>query len=222
MAERKTSFAQDEYYHLYNRGVEKRIIFQDEQDYKHFLHLLYICNTERSLTLRDIGKDFDRGVPIVSIGAYCLMPNHFHILIKEKKEGGISTYMRKLLTAYAMYFNKKNKRTGKLFESAFKSSHIEDDRYLRYIYSYIHLNPAKLIDKSWKEKKGAHADVLLKYISSYPYSSFPEYLSGIPEVLHPTDFPRYFNTIKDHTKELFSWLSYGAENTPIGNSYGFD
>ena len=120
MALRKQDFEIDEYYHLYNRGTEKRIIFLDEQDYKHFLFLMYICNTQKSIVLREIDELFDRGEAIIEIGAYCLMPNHFHILVREKIENGISTYMRKLLTAYSMYFNKKYKRSGKLYEGVFK------------------------------------------------------------------------------------------------------
>ncbi len=105
MALRKQQFSVGEYYHLYDRGVEKRKIFQSTQDYKHFIFLMYICNTEKSIVLRDIGKKFNRGETIVDIGAYCLMPNHFHILIKEKIDGGISMYMRKLMTSFSMYFN---------------------------------------------------------------------------------------------------------------------
>src|SRR3989344_9515860 len=103
MSLRKQSFDIDEFYHLYNRGTDKRTIFLDKQDYEHFLFLMYICNTFKSIELRNIGRNFDRGEGIVSIGAYCLMPNHFHILVREKIEGGISKYMLKLMTAYSMY-----------------------------------------------------------------------------------------------------------------------
>ena len=115
MAYRKQNFAVGENYHLYNRGIEKRIIFLDKQYYEHFSLLMYLCNSSRSITLRDIGERFDRGETIVNIGAYCLMPNHFHILVQEKVKNGISLYMKKLLTGYAMYFNKKYERTGRLF-----------------------------------------------------------------------------------------------------------
>ncbi|MBI4156051.1 MAG: transposase, partial [Candidatus Zambryskibacteria bacterium] len=153
MSLRKQSFAHGEFYHLYNRGTEKRIIFLEEKDYEHFLFLMYICNTSKNIELRNIGENFDRGEPIVDIGAYCLMPNHFHILVYEREEGGISKYMLKLLTSYSMYFNKKYDRTGKLYEGVFKSIHAGSDQYLKYLYSYIHLNPAKLKDKNWKEVK---------------------------------------------------------------------
>lgn len=207
MATRRDALIIGEYYHLYDRGVEKRKIFQCADDYRHFIFLMYICNTEKSIVLRDIDKDFDRGETIVDIGAYCLMPNHFHILLKEKTEGGISNYMLKLLTAYSMYFNKKYKRTGRLFESVFKSSHVDNDRYLKYLYSYIHLNPAKLIDKNWRENSDKNRKVLLEFIFSYKYSSLNHYLNpGNNKILEPEQFPAYFLRPEDHRKELFEWL----------------
>ena len=206
MSERKQSFVLGEFYHLYNRGVEKRKIFLDKQDYKHFLRLMYLCNSERSITLRDIGEHFDRGDTIVEVGSYCLMPNHFHILIREKMERGISTYMRKLMTAYSMYFNKKYKRTGTLYENTFKSTHCNKDQYLKYMYAYIHLNPAKLIDKNWRINKNRDVKKLTEYAFSYPYSSLYEYL-GHNYIIDPANFPTYFLTPEDHKKDLFEWLT---------------
>ena len=208
---RKQAFAIDEYYHLYNRGVEKGLIFKSVQDYRHFIFLMYICNTEKSIVLRDIGKHFDRGETIIDVGAYCLMPNHFHILAREKIEDGISTYMRKLLTSYSMYFNKRYKRSGRLFENVFKSNLAMDDRYLKYLYSYIHLNPAKLVNKDWRNqtKIEMSRDKLLQYLSSYPYSSLMEYLGDFDSgILNPIRFPGYFLKPKDHKKELFEWLDF--------------
>ena len=100
MALRREPFAVEEYYHLYSRGVDKRKIFLNAQDYRKFQFLMYVCNSEKSIVLRNIGKNFDRGRTIVDVGAFCLMPNHFHILVREKIENGISLYMRKLLTGY--------------------------------------------------------------------------------------------------------------------------
>ncbi len=213
MALRKQSFAINEYYHLYNRGTEKRIIFLDKQDYQHFLFLMYICNTEKSIALRNVGEFFDRKETIVDIGTFCLMPNHFHILVREKIENGISVYMRKLLTGYSMYFNKKYKRTGKLYEGVFKSTHLDTDNYLKYLYSYIHLNPAKLIDKNWKEKRTKSVSELLKYIFEYPYSSIKEYNENKFKILNPLQFPAYFKIPDDHKKELFEWLSFNDDAT---------
>lgn len=208
MALRKQSFAEGEYYHLYNRGTEKRTIFLDEQDYNHFLFLMYICNTSKSIESRNVDESFDREETKVDIGVFCLMPNHFHILVREKTEKGISTYMRKLLTAYSMYFNKKYKRTGKLYEGVFKSIHASNDRYLKYLYSYIHLNPAKLIDKDWKNGRNKNAGRLLEYVFSYPYSSLGEYAEGKFKITNPLVFPVYFKKPTDHKKELLDWLSF--------------
>lgn len=213
MAYRNTPFAESEYYHVYNRGVEKRIIFLDEEDYRHFLYLMYLCNSERSITLRDVGMAFERGKHIVAIGAYCLMPNHFHILIKQVDEGGISNFMKKLLTAYSMYFNRKYKRTGHLFEGVFKSRHVSSDQYLKYLYAYIHLNPAKKIDKNWKEKRTRSKKELLAYVVNSPHSSLAEYLVSpkrifSKNILAPAEFPSYFSRPRDHLEELFDWLNF--------------
>ena len=169
---------------------------------------MYVCNTKKSIELRNIGKDFDRGETIIDIGAYCLMPNHFHILVREKTDGGISKYMLKLMTSYSMYFNKKYKRTGKLYEGVFKSTHASSDRYLKYLYSYIHLNPAKLIDKNWKENKGRNITKLLEYVFSFQYSSIKEYVAEKFIILNPSVFPEYFKKPVDHKRELFEWLSF--------------
>lgn len=210
MSTRKQSFSVDEYYHLYSRGVDKRTIFSDKEDYEYFLFLLYVCNTEKSIVIRDLSSSFDRGQQIVDIGAYCLMPNHFHLLIREKVENGISKFMLKVLTAYSMHYNSKYKRTGRLYESTFKSSHINSDRYLKYVYSYIHLNPAKLIDKNWKEIRTKSISELLKFVFDYPYSSIREIgsSSNRGEILNLNSFPSYFSKPQDNKLELFEWLSF--------------
>ncbi len=212
MATRKISFITGEYYHLYTRGVEKRVIFLDMRDYEYFLYLMYLCNTKRPIRIKSLDEKFEKGEPIIDIGAYCLMPNHIHILVHEKIEKGISTYMLKLLTAYSMYFNLKYKRIGRLYESTFKSSHVDnDDRYLKYLYAYIHLNPAKLIDKNWKENPTKSSEKLLQFVFDYKYSSLQEYLKTVVtskrKIINGNVFPAYFRTPMDHKKELLEWLS---------------
>jgi len=208
MALRKQVFAQGEFYHLYNRGTEKRVIFQSEKDYLHFLFLMYVCNTTKSIELRNLNENFDRGETIVDIGAYCLMPNHFHILIRERIDNGISKYMLKLMTAYTMYFNKKYSRTGKLYEGTFKSTHVNTDNYLKYLYSYVHLNPAKLIDKNWRQNNQRNRNKLFNYSLSYIYSSIGEYVEQKFRILDPSNFPLYFRKPINHKKELFEWLNH--------------
>ena len=131
-------FAPNEYYHIYNRGTEKRKIFTTEADYLRFISLLYLCNTPESLHRSDYSQasldqllSLKRGKTLVAIGAYCLMPNHFHILMHEHTESGISTFMQKLITAYTMYFNRKYDRSGALFQGRFKAERVKQDNHLK-------------------------------------------------------------------------------------------
>ena len=156
MSIRKVSFVFGEYYHIYNRGNSKQKIFHEKEDYLYFIKLLYILNQKNKKQLRDYTHDVfisrENCDPLVAIGAYVLMPNHFHILITPTEDGSVSKFMQKISTGYVMYYNQKYKRSGSLFEGKFKSQHANNDRYLKYLFSYIHLNPIKLIDKNWKEK----------------------------------------------------------------------
>ena len=145
MSIRKVNFVPGEYYHIYNRGNSKQKIYFDEHDYQRFVDLLYAVNTEDRFNFSDSIKGisvYERITKdkLVSIGAYCLMPNHFHILVTPLSEDGLSKFMQKLSTAYAMYFNKKNIRTGSIFEGKFKAEHLNNDIYLKYIFSYIHMS----------------------------------------------------------------------------------
>ncbi len=219
MAERSVPFAFDEYYHIYNRGNSKQIIYKNDADRKRFMQLLYLSNGTKSFKVRELGKqdlyDVDMGNKLVAIGAYCLMPNHFHILLKPVAEGGISLFMKKLSTGYSMYFNKKYDRTGGLFEGKFKSQHVNENRYLKYLFSYIHLNPVKLIQPDWKEKGISDAESAFEYVSKFNYSSLKDYLGvnrNENKVLNKGDFPDYFSgDFKEQKTELFEWLNYQNE-----------
>lgn len=217
MGIRLVPLAPAEFFHVYNRGTDKRQIFFDTTDYERFLELLYLCNTTNAINVRDVRGvydsvyDYERGSTLVSIGAYCLMPNHFHILLTTAVEGGISLFLRKVSTAYSMYFNKRYERSGALFQGKFKSQHVDSDEYLKYIYSYIHLNPIKLIDASWKEEGSRDAAKSLKFAASFQYSSLSDYLGADRKegkVLDKTPFPEYFLTHRDTANELFDWLTY--------------
>lgn len=103
------------------------------------------------------------------------MPNHFHILLKEIDNGDITKFMRKLGTAYTMYFNTKNERVGNLFVKPFRSKHVGDDLYFKQVAKYIHLNPAELFESGWKNGRVKNLPLLKKKLESYLYSSFPDY-----------------------------------------------
>ncbi|KKR01432.1 hypothetical protein A2W67_02180 [Candidatus Nomurabacteria bacterium RIFCSPLOWO2_02_40_28] len=219
MSIRKVNLVNGEYYHVYNRGNSKQKIFHDNEDYFRFISLMYACNSVNNFRIFTLAKeespyDFERGKQIVSIGSYCLMPNHFHILITQTEERGISKFIQKLTTAYVMYYNKKYKRTGGLFEGKFKSEHLNNDRYLKYLFSYIHLNPIKLIQKDWKEVGIRNKKEALGYLQSYKYSSYLDFLEIKRiqnKLLNIETFPEYFPNKKSFQKEIFEWLSYNNE-----------
>jgi putative transposase len=118
--------------------------------------------------------------------------------------------MQKLLTAYSQYFNKKYERTGTLFSSRFKASHAESDEYLKYLFSYIHLNPVKLIKPDWKEN-GVDPEMCRKFINSYKFSSHPDYDGVVREerlILNREYFPDYFSTTEMYWSNLSDWINY--------------
>ena len=220
MSIRKKAFVSEEYYHIYNRGNSKQKIFHDQEDYFRFISLLYACNSENNFRIYALNKeespyDFERGILLVDIGAYCLMPNHFHILITQTEEGDISKFMQKLTTAYVMYYNKKYERTGSLFEGKFKSEHLDSDNYLKYIFSYIHLNPLKMIDKDWKEKGIRNKKEALDYLAQYKYSSYIDYMGNERiqnKILNRKSFPNYFPIQKEFSREIFEWISFNEND----------
>lgn len=212
---RKFSFAIDEYYHIYNRGTDKRTVFLDEEDWQRFSALLYLCNSERNIVFRDIpiglAYGYERGETLVDIGAYCLMPNHFHMLLREKVQSGISLFMQKFSTAYSMYFNIKYERSGGLFEGPFRAKHADSDNYLKYLFSYIHLNPVKIIDPEWKENGINHREKAKQYLAGYLYSSYLDYMGTEREenkILNKEAFPQYFENIKEFGQSIDEWVAF--------------
>lgn len=140
MSRRNHTFAVEEYYHCYNRGTDKRVVFADKQDFAYFLTSMDSYNSKDAL-----GKLRLYPVPhvddqIVEIVAYCLLPNHFHLLLRERVEGGISKFMQRVGIGYTLYFNEKNERSGALFQGAFKSKTIDTDQDLRQVTAYVTYN----------------------------------------------------------------------------------
>lgn len=216
--ERKFTFAVGEYYHVYNRGVEKRDVFNDDADRLRFQRMLHIANSDKAVVYKLIQRSpldkIETGEKLTAIGAYCLMPNHFHILVKEIVEGGISKFMEKLTTGYSKYFNKKHNHLGMVFQGRFKAQHVDNDEYLKYLFAYIHLNPVKLIEPTWKEteivdKKNAEA-----YLARHKYSSYADYMGSNREeklILSKKEFPEYFVDAHDFSAYVADWLNYIEE-----------
>jgi len=180
---RNTIFSNGEYYHVYNRGTEKRKVFNLIADYRRFVEGIQKFNSRLS-----VGHLINNGVSIakpdsadaiVEMVAYCLMPNHFHFLLRQISDGGISKFIHKLSTGYTMYFNKRYERTGGLFQGTFKSKHIGDDAYLLHLSRYIHLNALELAAIDTIDKKRAN-----DHLKNYCWTSYREYIDdGLPEYL---------------------------------------
>lgn len=194
-------FVENGIYHVYNRGVEKRDIFLDDQDYRVFLHLLKFYLSPLSINIKHPLSNLPnytliRPRPLANLGgkvdlfAYCLMPNHFHLLIKQSTINGMTQLLRRLITTYSMYFNKRYKRVGYLFQGRYKAALIIEDSYLLHLSRYIHLNPAELIRSN---------------LVSYPYSSYAYYL-GIKKApwIKPDFILSYFENSKDTQIALLS------------------
>jgi putative transposase len=222
--QRKIVLSVGEFYHVYNRGVEKRRVFLTKKDHGRFQRLLFLANGTAPLKfdrVKDLQlKDIDRGTPLVAIGAYVMMPNHFHILLKEIRQGGISLFMEKLTTAYAAYFNKRNDRVGSLFQGTYKAQHADTDEYLKYLFAYIHLNPIKLIELQWKEEGIKDQDKAREFLVGYKYSSYIDY-AGIEReesrvLAEDKDaFPEYFLVGRDFEDFINDWLSYREESESV-------
>lgn len=178
---RNLRFGVDERYHCYSRGIDKRTVFIDEHDATRFVELLYLANDIASLRREDIRLEnhvfsHSRKEPVVAVEAYVLMPNHYHLILREIVEGGISTFMQKLGTAYTMYFNAKYQRSGNLFVKPFRAKYVADDRYFQHLVRYIHLNPAELFEHFFKEGRVLDTGALEQSLLEYKYSSLIDYL----------------------------------------------
>lgn len=165
---RKTEFANGEYYHIYNRGVDKREVFLDKKDYIRFLETIRFVNNQKTYfglsdykkrdNVRPLGSDNSdpKGQvgqinDLVDLVCYCLNPNHFHFILKQKVEDGISFFMGKLGNSYTKYFNTKNSRSGSLFQGPFKSIHINSNEYLLLLSVYVNANHEihGFLEKDW-------------------------------------------------------------------------
>ncbi|MBI4121327.1 MAG: transposase [Parcubacteria group bacterium] len=214
------SFQVGNFYHIHNRGADNRSIFTEPVDYERFTALLYAANDTAPLDMtrfleerrpRPDAFSTPRSEQLVNIGAYSLMPNHFHLLLHEEKAGGISAFMHKLKTAYVMYFNARNRRRGTLFEGRFRGRHILEDKDLERIFAFIHLNPIRLIDPTWESEGIRDIEHAKDFIDRYPHSSYQDYIG----VSRPQSsilnrnlelWRDTFNKFTDFRDFLASWL----------------
>lgn len=205
---RTISFADGEYYHLLNRGINKNDIFQDKNDYNRFLFSILHFQSSRTIAnVAECVKSYNRkgkfavepdivkevlSVRIVELVAFTLMPNHFHLLVKQTKPHGISAYMQKLLNSYTKYFNTKYDRNGHILQGPFKAIYVEDNNQLLYLSAYIHKNQQEL--REWKNRE-----------IEYPWSSYCDYKNNRWGNFLKTDIILgQFNNFGDYRKYIES------------------
>ncbi len=196
------TYVENGYYHIYSRGVEKREIFLSEQDCVVFLHYLklYLSPVEELMLLIQPGLRIQRFIPLnlsaeIDLLSFALMPNHIHLQIKQHTKDGIIKLMRRLLTSYVMYFNKRYDRVGSLFQGTYKAVFIEQDAYLLHLSRYIHLNPINL----------KTSDINFIDFSTYPYYLGERRASWVK----PQEILSYFKTTQKHDyKDVPSYQSF--------------
>ena len=183
-----------ELFHVLNRGVEKRDIFLDDRDRFRFTHglALFNTNTAANNTTYFIDNAYNDFVnryekPIVDIHGWCLMRNHYHLLLSAKVDGGITKFIRKLNVGYANYFNARYKHEGSLFQGRTKKILINSDAHFLHILNYIHLNPLDYVSgaREWRKRSLTNTEAAIKQLSTYRWSSYSDYCDrkNFPSIL---------------------------------------
>lgn len=209
---RYKTYVDNSYYHVYNRGVEKRIIFQDPQDYKVFLSYLqfYLTDPLRGPSPKYFAsQQLTNHLGKIHLIAYCLMPNHFHLLIKQIDRDSMTKFIRALCTRYSIYFNKRYQRVGSLFQGRYKAVMVDNDMQFLYLTKYIHRNPLDL--------PGYQPSNL----PEYPYSSYRNFMGVIHQSwVDPSDI--IYRYSKNNTRNTYQYFveefkELSTEIETIGN-----
>ena len=210
---RRVILAEGQVYHIFNRGIEKRTIFTTKWEYQRALEiikyyrfsnlpfrlsqLLKLAKDEREQVLSEINKKNDKLVEIIS---FCLMPNHFHLILRQLQSDGIKKIISNFTNSYTKYFNTKHERVGPLFEGIFKAVLVESDEQLIHLSRYIHLNPVSSFLIPNEE------------LENYIWSSLPEYLENIDDGICSKDTVlSLFPSIESYHKFILDQISYAQE-----------
>lgn len=209
---RKVVFRNDEIYHVFNRGLDRRSIFTDKNEFERIQKLIkFYRHKDIPIRFSQVNhqpieikermlKNLYKSERIIDILAYCIMPNHFHFLLKQTDDKGISTFIANIANAYTKYFNTKHKRTGNLFEGVFKAVHIETEEQLIHVSRYIHLNPV------------ASSIIPDRELENYRWSSYPEYLSLSKEEISQKELIlSMFKSVRDYREFVNDQIDYAKQ-----------
>lgn len=221
-------------YHVFNRGVEKRKIFLKNQDYSRFILALEFFNRVDSyldiwnliapkggpgpLLARLENERIKDFKSLVELLAFCLMPNHFHLIIREIHKGGISLFMNKM-GGYSTYFNRQYNREGPLFQGRYKTVKIESDIQLVNIFSYVHTNPVELVESEWKDLKVKDKKSALNFLETYKWSSYHDHVgnSKFPNATQRDFYLDLLGGYKGCRQNVEDWISFKAQNAELDN-----
>ncbi len=237
MPYREVQFADGEIYHLILRAIDGKLLFKDLDDHYRGVFSIYEFNNSKPVSIKErrkIRESFkkftrrrasgDSGIlvenderdKLVDVLAFCFMPNHIHLLLKQTAEHGIYRFMVKLASGYGRYFNEKNQRKGYVFQGRFQSVHIEDDNQLRVVVNYIHANPISLIEPKFKEDgiKNHSAQEVLEFLKTgHRWSSFSDYVGGknFSSITERSFISNVMGGEKGIADNIMDWILYKKE-----------
>jgi len=229
MPYRKEQFVNDEIYHVILRGLDDNLIFKDINDYYRGIFSIYEFNNANPITIqakrkaratfKSRIKKMDRGPAsiflderkrFVDVLAFCFMPNHIHLLLKQITDDGLIKFMSKVGTGYAGYFNRKNNRKGYVFQNRFRSIHIKDDDQLKIIFNYIHANPISLAEPGWKENGINNPKEVIGFLEDYKWSSYKDYVgeNNFTSVTNRNFLSEFLGGPEGCKLSLKDWIEY--------------
>lgn len=217
-----------EFYHTYNRGVEKRKLFLENSDYLRGVHDLYefndiktVINVNRRFDIdgcrKPINDDKDKREKLVSIGVWSLMPNHYHLFSSPIKDNGLYAFHKKFGGGFANFFNTKYERSGALFQGRYKKVLVDNDTQALQLICYIHSNPLDLWKPNWKEKGLTNLEIqnALKFLENdYRWSSHMDWWGtrNFPSLIDTQFMHIFFNDSKEYREFFTDWLRYYEKN----------
>ncbi|MEW5907603.1 MAG: hypothetical protein AB1643_00245 [Patescibacteria group bacterium] len=201
-------------YHVLNRGIEKSTIFFEPNDYKRFILSLYKFNNKgHALRLNNniLFNNLPKQDKIVEILGWSLMPNHYHLLLREKIEGGAIDFIKRIGNGFTKYFNIKNNRSGYLFQNSAKIINVKKNRHFLYLPFYIDANPIDLIELGWEEKGVKDKKKVLNFLEKYQWSSYQDHIgiSNRTQIINTKLFYEIFDTNqKQYRKDFQEWIGH--------------
>jgi putative transposase len=237
MPYRKEKFANEEIYHVVIRSIDDNLLFKDVDDHYRGIFSIYEFNTVKPVVIRErrqarlrikeiLKQAPEKGISandsrdkLVEILAFCFMPNHIHLLLKQTKDNGITHFMRKLGAGYGGYFNRKYSRKGHVFQNRFNAVHIRTENQLRTVLIYIHTNPISLIEPGWKMGKIKNLKRAKEFLNNYKWSSNRDYLgiNNFPSVTEREFLSEIIGGAKNYQDTIVDWIKHKKEIKGFAN-----